>query len=259
MSRSHIWVLGLVGCTPELLVAPSVAPEPLAAGSEPVARGTPASGSTLAAAGETIPASREWCGAVIDTRPRPLPRTSSFLLAWNEIRIADGHAPLGPIPLTEADARIAICGSVTCQIHLPVAIEFSHAGELVIGTVLERGGDVGDGLLVIPDISPFFADRRCPSATQIRVEPIGDLVRVSAEVTSGPPRPHHGYNYHHYDYCYSAQGQHDVFVDLATGEIELEIEHRSGVLGVEATNPSEGGLHVTLTGCDTTLELAWTQ
>lgn len=247
--------LGLLGCESgaELVVVAPIELEPTGEG-EPSARGV-ANSSEPASATTSIPESREWCGAIIDTRPRPLLRTSSFLLAWNEIRVADGRLPASPIPLNEHDARLTICGGPTCEVVEPRPIEFNEMGRIAIGTVIPGGGE---SLLVIPDISPFFVNSpQCASSTEMSSQRIGDLLQVSAEIKDAPPRMHHGY-YHHYSGCYAQPGRHDVFVDVVTGMVELEIEHRAAVLGVSASDEGEG-LHVTLTGCSDTLELTWTE
>jgi hypothetical protein len=247
--------IGLLGCQPPADVDAPITIDQQPEG-EPAGRGSTAKSGTSASESTGIPESREWCGAIIDTRPRPLPRTSSFLLAWNEIRIAGGRATPGPIPLNEHDARLAICGSPTCQVETPKPIEFNENGKISIGTVVS--GDAGE-LLVIPDLSPFFGSMQCSGATRIAMQDLGDHLRVTAYSEPSPRYHHHGYYGGSFGYggCYSTEGRHDVLVDVATGMIALEIEHRGAQLGVTASEHE--GLKVTLTGCDTTLELSWTE
>jgi hypothetical protein len=244
--------IGLLGCEPR---ADAVAPLGIESQpeGEPSGRADAAKSGALAGEAAGIPESREWCGAIIDTRPRPLLRTSSFLLAWNEIRIADGRAPAGPIPLNELDARLTICGSPTCDAAVPRPIEFNNAGRISIGTAIAAG----DGeLLVVPDLSPFFGPNQCAGVTQMSAQRVGEFLQVTAVAEPRPYAHHHGY-YGYVGGCYGAQGRHDVFIHVATGTMELEIEHRGAVLGVRATD--KGRLNVTLTGCNDKLELAWTE
>ena len=248
--------LGSLGCAPPAVIVTPPEPGDSAGdvpGDEPSGREGPSPNAKVEASAK-VPESREWCGAIIDTRPRPLLRTSSFLLAWNEIRLASGRVQPGPIPLTEPDARLAICGGPTCVPLLPQAIEFNEAGQISIGTVIADGHD---GLLTIPDLSPFVGPTQCSGRTQLHAEPVGALVQIVAEVREQERMyMHHGY-YGHYGGCYAIEGRHDVFIDLETQTIVLEIEHRAGILEVAATH--DGGLHVTLTGCSDKLELAWTE
>jgi hypothetical protein len=249
-NHALLTAIGLLGCEPRSEVVAPIVLEPEGEPAGRVDPPTPDAGSSDIA---VVPPSREWCGAIIDTRPRPLLRTSSFLLAWNEVRIADGRAPAGPIPLNEHDARLTICGSPTCEVTVPKPIEFNNAGQISIGTVVPGGPE---GMLVIPDLSPFFSPSQCANATEMNSQQVGDLLHVSAVSESTPMHPHHGGAYYGYG-CYAAVGRHDVFIDIATGTIELEIEHRGDALGVTAFD--QAGLHVTLSGCSTTLELAWTE
>ncbi|MFV8751716.1 hypothetical protein ACNOYE_14320 [Nannocystaceae bacterium ST9] len=252
LRTASLAALGLLACRPEgESTLPIDEVEPPREGAEPVARDASPSNPGAPIESTAVPTSREWCGAIIDTRPRPLPRSSSFLLAWNEIRVASGRVAPGPIPLTEPDARLKICGSPTCEALMPLPIEFNEAGKISVGTVI--AGD-GETLLTIADISPFFANNQCANATQISRQAVGDLVWVWAEAISAPYRHHHGYG--GYYGCYSQPGRHDVFVDVASGMVVLEIEHRAVVLELDASD--QGGLHVTLSGCSDTLELAWT-
>lgn len=255
-NRTLLATIGLLGCEPrsEVVAPTSIESQPEG---EPSGRiGSTSSGPATSEPAK-VPASREWCGAIIDTRPRPLLRTSSFLLAWNEVRVADGRAPAGPIPLNEHDARLTICGAPTCEVVAPRLIELNNnAGQISIGTVIR--GDA-ENMLVIPDLSPFFGPTQCAAATQMASQQIGEHLHVTATSQATPYRSHHGYYGHGgYGGCYAASGRHDVVVDVATGMIELEIEHRAEVLGMTVDHEA-GGLHVTLTGCNDTLELVWTE
>jgi hypothetical protein len=255
--RTHpalLAAIGLLGCEPR---ADIVAPIELQPEGEPSGRSDPTTNAAASEPAPSIPPSREWCGAIIDTRPRPLTRTSSFLLAWNEIRMANGRAPTGPIPLNEHDARLTICGSPTCEVLVPKPIEFNHAGQISVGTVVPGGSE---GMLVIPDLNPFFGPNQCASATRMSSQQVGDHLQVIAYGEGYRPYYHHHHGrggYGGYGGCFATNGRHEVFIDIATGMIELEIEHRADVLAVTAVE--RDGLHVTLTGCNETLELVWTE
>jgi hypothetical protein len=238
-----IW-LGLLGCT----ASEPTAVSPREPESEPTARGAALPEPTLAPTTSSPP--QVWCEATIDTRPRPLVRTRSFLLAMQELRRAN-LPRAAAVPLDELGARTSICGSPTCTPSLPRAIEVYAANEFGIGTIL----DVGEGeLLVIPDVSPYSTDARCLNDTLLSIEPLGALVHAWSDVSPEPTYVHHGeYGGFGY-YCNAPRVRHDVFVDPRSDTLLVDVVHGDPPLQV-IPELRDDVLLLTLTGCDTTLEL----
>lgn len=237
--------LALLGCSAS---EPS-AVSPREVEVEPTARGAALPEPTLAPTTSTPP--QVWCGATIDTRPRPLVRTRSFLLAMQELRRVNLPRAAAK-PLDELAARTSICGSPTCTPSLPRAIEVYEANEFGVGTVI----DVGNGeLLVIPDISPYLTDARCPNDTLLSIEPLGALVHAWSDISPVPVYVHHHGEYGGFGYyCNAARARHDVFVDPRSDTQLVDIVHGDPPLQV-IPELRDDVLQLTLTGCDTTLEL----
>lgn len=256
MRRESIAVLlGLLGCTPRASSSPAPAPAPASAldgDAEPTARAEHVAAPPSTSEPSEIPASREWCGATIDTRPRPLLRTESCLLAWTELRRASLPIPSTQPSLDEPGACTTLCGSPTCTITEPRALEFSEGNHFGIGTVVDTGGG---SLLAIPELSPFFTPSRCFGVTTIHAEPVGELLHLWAIAEPRPTYHFHGYS--EYGGCYAPHGRHDVIVDPRTDTLVLDIEHREAILRLVASEA--GALQVSLSGCNQTLELTWTR
>jgi hypothetical protein len=240
-------VLGLLACSPR---ASSLAPTPpLASGGEPTGRGQPVpEPAPTRVAG---PPPQVWCEATIDTRPRPLVRTPSFLLAMQALREANLPRALAK-PLSELAARTDICGSTTCTPSPPRAIELYEGNEFGVGTVLDAGA--GE-LLVIPDVSPYLETRRCPAQTTLAVEPLDALVHVWSDVAPTPVYTHFHDEYGGFGYyCNAPHARRDVIVDPRSDTQLVDIVH--GQVAVQVIPELRGEvLQLTLVGCNTSLEL----
>lgn len=240
-------LLGLLGCVPS---ASSLAPSPTHARTgEPSGRDQPMPEPTPAPAAAPTP--QVWCEATIDTRPRPLVRTRSFLLAMQELRRVNlARAPAKP--LDELTARTSICGSTTCTPSLPRAIEVYEGNEFGVGTVLDVGG--GE-LLVIPDVSPYLDTTRCPTQTTLALEPLAGLVHVWSDLAVERVYSHFHDEYGGFGYyCNAPHARHDVIVDPRSNTQLVDIVH--GQVAVQVIPELRGEvLQLTLVGCNTSLEL----
>jgi hypothetical protein len=260
--------LGLGAC--EVGRGPSVSSPAGSDGVEPSGLGLtprPADAAPAPMTSRFAAAPEHFCGVTLRARSRPLLRTHSFLLAWNELAPAIPPGYAHGIPTAEIDARLALCGSSeSCSIDAPRFVEAEAGSQIAVGVLIAGA----DGMLVAE--LGGEAKNMCWNPPVSNFEYSGPLVHVWAV----REEQHYAYTYLHFDgdfpgyayghsyhrgfgYCTTSTFQRrDLLIDTETGVVELLVEQQAPARDgpwVELLIVERG---VELRGCGEVLELSWT-
>lgn len=221
-----------------------------------------------------------FCQANLQRRDDTLIETQSYLAIWNELAppIRNPRAP--NIPVTEIDARVAVCGAEQCTVDQARVVEVTADSMVGVGVVIPTDA----GFLVVPSVAMAHAAGSCTNTTRAEIVDHGRFVHLRVV----NQEQHYSYGHGHGGYGYPGYGGYaydsiplecltyttlwrDLVVDRETGELELAIERTQAEgaptpeLEIEfprdpsPTDAAERGLaSVVLRGCGSTLELQWT-
>lgn len=210
----------------------------------------------------------QFCQATFEQRNATLVKTQSYLQIWNELAPQIRNPLAHNIPATEIDARVLLCGSEHCSNDAARLAEAT--ADYMVGTGLLIPS--GDAMLVVPELAAPHVAGRCINQTTIEVARQDSLVHVRAITLE---RRYSYVYYHGYSYSYDyGRGlaptpldcrtdsvlQRDLIIDVTRGELELVIDQHIAEEGaparVELAFTPDG---IVLSGCATSLPLAWTE
>ena len=180
-----------------------------------------------------------FCDAVIDTRAADLVRATSYRDALRLFaEVSEGF--VGSVD-SEEQALAHLCPR-GCPAEHATVFDWGWGAGVLIPTADD------DAPLVLPWVAGA-PNPRCPGPKTVMAVRRGELIHVRADWEELVVEYGSGYSH-----CGSGPRlTRDLLVELATGDIELDLTRAADTIDVEL-----GLDRVSLHGCDETLELRWT-